>query len=151
MARGLYAGQPLGTRYHASDVEEGVAVEKGPRVTRKQAWLIVGIAVVLVVAAALAVAEGGRAAPNETKPSSPVTAYAGGVSFVAVGDWGREGQYNQALCASAMAGAAEKTGAPFVISVGDNFYENGVEDVRDPLWEASWRCDRATNLDLPWA
>ena len=41
-----------------------------------------------------------------------------------VGDWGRNGQFNQSLVAAAMAQEAKKTSPLFIISTGDNFYES---------------------------
>ena len=43
-----------------------------------------------------------------------------------VGDWGRNGEYNQSRVAAAMALRAEALQPDFVLTVGDNFYEAGV-------------------------
>ena len=57
-------------------------------------------------------------------PEAP--APAGGLNFLVFGDWGRNGETDQLEVAAQMAQAATDIGAQFVISVGDNFYENGV-------------------------
>ena len=49
------------------------------------------------------------------------------LTFVAIGDWGRRGSGGQEETAPALAAWAAATGAAFVVSVGDNMYNNGVE------------------------
>ena len=65
-------------------------------------------------------------------------AQAGGLNFLLLGDWGRKGEKDQVEVARQMGLAAEETGAKFVISVGDNFYEHGVASVDDPQWQSSF-------------
>ena len=48
------------------------------------------------------------------------------LSFVAVGDWGRDGTPEQRRVAGALATWASAHAARFVISTGDNFYNYGV-------------------------
>ncbi|KAM4119852.1 hypothetical protein ACJW30_03G090900 [Castanea mollissima] len=50
----------------------------------------------------------------------------GSLSFLVVGDWGRKGLYNQSLVATQMGVVGEKLDIDFVISTGDNFYEDGL-------------------------
>lgn len=72
-------------------------------------------------------------------------------NFLAVGDWGRQGQHHQREVAARMGESAESIGARFVISVGDNFYENGVTSVEDPLWRRSFEdIYTAPSLQVPW-
>ena len=73
-------------------------------------------------------------------PLSRAWADAGGPSlnFLAVGDWGREGNFHQRDVAVRMGESAQELGARFVISVGDNFYEDGVASVDDPAWQKSF-------------
>jgi tartrate-resistant acid phosphatase type 5 len=58
--------------------------------------------------------------------------------FMVVGDWGRNGEYDQAEVAKQMGlwGADHPT--DFVISAGDNFYPKGVVSEFDPLWHYSF-------------
>jgi acid phosphatase len=73
------------------------------------------------------------------------------LTFLAVGDWGRDGQYNQAAVAQRMGETATALKARFVISVGDNFYENGVTGVDDPKWKTSFEdVYAAPSLQVPW-
>jgi len=73
------------------------------------------------------------------------------VSFLAVGDWGRDGMFLQAEVARWMGETATALGADFVISVGDNFYEDGVESVHDPKWKTSFEdVYTAPSLQVPW-
>lgn len=86
-------------------------------------------------------------------PLSESCADAGGASltFLAVGDWGRHGQDHQRDVAVRMGESAELLGARFIISVGDNFYENGVTGVDDPAWKTSFEdIYTAPSLQVPW-
>ncbi len=86
-------------------------------------------------------------------PLSRAWADEGGASlnFLAVGDWGREGDFHQRDVASRMGESAAALGARFVISVGDNFYEDGVAGIDDPAWEKSFeRVYDAPSLQVPW-
>jgi len=58
--------------------------------------------------------------------------------FMALGDWGRNGEYDQLEVAKQMGlwGAAHAN--DFVISCGDNFYPKGVVSENDPLWNFSF-------------
>jgi hypothetical protein len=58
--------------------------------------------------------------------------------FMALGDWGRNGEYDQVEVAKQMGlwGAAHPN--DFVVSVGDNFYPKGVVSEFDPLWHYSF-------------
>ena len=86
----------------------------------------------------------GLAAPAETPAGD-------GLKFIVFGDWGRNGEKDQTQVATQMATAARELPAKFIISVGDNFYEDGVADVHDPQWQTSFEqvyADPA--LQLPW-
>ena len=73
------------------------------------------------------------------------------VSFLAVGDWGRDGAFHQAEVAARMGETARSVNAAFVISVGDNFYEDGVASVDDPKWRTSFEdVYTAPSLQVPW-
>jgi len=58
--------------------------------------------------------------------------------FIAVGDWGRNGEYDQQEVAKQMGIWAAENQNDFVISVGDNFYPLGVVSENDPLWHYSF-------------
>jgi len=73
------------------------------------------------------------------------------VSFLAVGDWGRDGAFHQAEVAARMGETAKALDAAFVISVGDNFYEDGVTSIDDPKWKTSFEdIYTAPALQVPW-
>lgn len=55
---------------------------------------------------------------------------------VQVGDWGRNGLYNQSEVAKAM--GRVRHNLDFVISVGDNFYESGLTSVEDTQFDTSF-------------
>jgi tartrate-resistant acid phosphatase type 5 len=78
-------------------------------------------------------------------------AKSGGLNFLVFGDWGRNGEQDQMDVAAQMAVAAKDIGAKFIISVGDNFYENGVSSVDDPQWQTSFeKVYSALSLQVPW-
>jgi len=73
------------------------------------------------------------------------------LNFVVIGDWGRQGRPDQKQVADQMALAARDSGAKFVISVGDNFYENGVKSIDDDHWQKSFEeVYAAPSLQVPW-
>lgn len=72
------------------------------------------------------------------------------LTFLAFGDWGLPGE-NQSAVAGLMASYASAFGANFVVSLGDNFYEDGVSSDIDPLWyEAYTSVYDAASLQIPW-
>jgi tartrate-resistant acid phosphatase type 5 len=78
-------------------------------------------------------------------------AYAGALNFGVIGDWGRHGRPDQMAVAQQMGLACAQAKAAFVISVGDNFYEDGVASVDDKHWEKSFEhVYTAPSLQVPW-
>ena len=72
-------------------------------------------------------------------------------TFIAIGDWGRDGLMHQSDVAAAMARAASEIGSRFVISTGDNFYPAGVKSISDPQWKTSFEdVYAAPALQTPW-
>lgn len=79
------------------------------------------------------------------------TAPAEGLKFMVFGDWGRNGQRDQVQVAAQMANAARELKPKFIISVGDNFYENGVASADDPQWRTSFEnVYHDSALQVPW-
>jgi acid phosphatase len=73
------------------------------------------------------------------------------LNFLVVGDWGRRGCVEQRAVACGLARAARRDGSRFVLSTGDNFYDDGVQSVDDPHWRESFEYVYAdAALDLPW-
>lgn len=60
------------------------------------------------------------------------------LNFVAIGDWGRNGEYHQMEVGKQMGEWAATHPNKFIISVGDNFYPKGVVSEHDPLWHYSF-------------
>lgn len=56
-----------------------------------------------------------------------------------IGDWGRQGEYNQTDVADIMAAAARDVPPEFVVSVGDNFYPSGLTSVDDANFDQSFK------------
>lgn len=83
--------------------------------------------------------------------SRPAEAAPGSLSCLLVGDWGRHGKHHQGWVAAQMGRTAQEINSRFVVSVGDNFYENGVESVSDPQWQSSFEdVYTASSLQTPW-
>ena len=72
-------------------------------------------------------------------------------NFLVVGDWGRDGSERQREVAVQMGKAADVSHPGHVISVGDNFYDNGVQSTSDPRWQSSFEdVYSASSLQIPW-
>jgi tartrate-resistant acid phosphatase type 5 len=72
-------------------------------------------------------------------------------SFLVIGDWGRDGAGYQTAVATQMAKAAARLHAAFVVSVGDNFYEEGVQKPTDDQFTSSFEnIYKAQSLQIPW-
>jgi tartrate-resistant acid phosphatase type 5 len=78
------------------------------------------------------------AAPAIGLVTLPAQARPPALDFVVIGDWGRDGRSRQREVARQMGRSAATIGSRFVISVGDNFYEDGVSGVADPQWQSSF-------------
>jgi tartrate-resistant acid phosphatase type 5 len=73
------------------------------------------------------------------------------LDFLVLGDWGRNGTNHQRDVAVQMGRAGAKRETHCVVSVGDNFYENGVQSVDDPQWRSSFEdVYSAASLQVPW-
>ena len=60
------------------------------------------------------------------------------LTFLVVGDWGRQGTYQDRQVGDAMGVVAQQAGAAFVFSVGDNVYESGLTDESDPWFDETF-------------
>ena len=62
------------------------------------------------------------------------------ISFIAIGDWGSpEDLFDQKAVANSMGEWCLFHQCDFIISLGDNFYDNGVTSKWDPRFDSSWR------------
>ncbi|KAK3120333.1 hypothetical protein QOZ80_9AG0685930 [Eleusine coracana subsp. coracana] len=111
------------------------------------ASLTMATRVTLVVAAVLLVAQtGAELTQVEHTPKTE-----GSLAILAIGDWGRLGQFNQTLVAEQMGVVGEKMDIDFVISTGDNFYDDGIANTSDPLFKESFtNIYTADSLQKPW-
>ena len=81
----------------------------------------------------------------------PAMAGTKSLPFVLIGDWGRNGHDGQLNVAVQMGKTARTMGSQYTVSVGDNFYENGVTSVSDPQWQSSFEgIYTAPALQSPW-
>ncbi|GAA0171772.1 hypothetical protein Leryth_023814 [Lithospermum erythrorhizon] len=75
----------------------------------------------------------------------------GTLNFLVIGDWGRRGEYNQSQVANQMGRVGEELDIEFVISTGDNFYDNGLSGEKDPEFVESFtNIYTATSLQKQW-
>jgi tartrate-resistant acid phosphatase type 5 len=82
---------------------------------------------------------------------SPVPDESDSLSFLVLGDWGRSGSQLQRAVALSMDSACRRHNVQFIITSGDNFYENGVLSTQDPLWSASFeQVYTLPGLQVPW-
>ena len=73
------------------------------------------------------------------------------LNFIVFGDWGREGQQDQMDVAREMGRVAARMEAQFIISVGDNFYDDGVASPTDEQWHTSFeQVYSHRSLQVPW-
>ncbi len=104
---------------------------------------------VLFVATQAAVV--GRFLPDTLPAAEVVDPQTGSLNFLVFGDWGRHGETDQVDVATQMGIAASAIKAQFIISVGDNFYEDGVTSTDDPQWQISFEdVYHAHSLQVPW-
>ena len=98
----------------------------------------------LVAAAAALVGCGtpqpvGQRVPSFGPDGPPVAAFdTSAFNFLVLGDWGRNGFFNQAEVAAGMGRVGASIQSRFTISTGDNFYTSGVRSVDDVKWERSF-------------
>lgn len=95
-------------------------------------------------------AGGAAAAALALNSIQPAHADIPALPFLVVGDWGHASARARAV-AAAMGTTAQSIGSRFVISVGDNFYPHGVEDVNDRQWLETFEQNySAPSLMTPW-
>jgi acid phosphatase len=91
------------------------------------------------------------AAAMSAFPGGAGAAPAAALDFLVVGDWGRNGASHQREVAMQMGQAGAELGSRTVFSVGDNFYEDGVQSATDPQWRTSFEdIYTAGALQVPW-
>jgi acid phosphatase len=94
---------------------------------------------------------GATAAAAPALTALPAAASAAALPIILVGDWGRNGHDEQRAVAAQMGKTAAAMKPAFIISVGDNFYENGVTGTDDPQWQTSFeQIYTAPSLQVPW-
>ncbi|KAM7270276.1 hypothetical protein ACFE04_029490 [Oxalis oulophora] len=75
----------------------------------------------------------------------------GSLSLLVIGDWGRKGFFNQSEVAVQMGKIGEKLNIDFVISTGDNIYDDGLKAIGDPAFVDSFtKIYTAKSLQKQW-
>lgn len=74
----------------------------------------------------------------KSKSEPDITVIDDALTFYVVGDWGRNGHAHQQEVADMMNACGAIVEPEFIISTGDNFYQNGVASIDDPLWMSSF-------------
>jgi len=75
---------------------------------------------------------------DSLKVKSGLTINKKAVNFIAMGDWGRNGEDKQREVAIQMGISAKILSTDFLISTGDNFYPSGVASTQDHRWIDSY-------------
>lgn len=83
------------------------------------------------------------------KQTPKIFASLSALNFIAMGDWGRNGEDHQKQVAMQLGKTAAEIRAQFIIATGDNFYPSGVISEQDPLWKYSFE-DIYTAFSLQW-
>lgn len=84
-------------------------------------------------------------------PWTPENITTDSISFIVMGDWGKQGALSQKPVADQMHIASKKFNAQFVITTGDNFYPTGVSSVTDGHWITSFEnIYNKEGHQLPW-
>ena len=92
--------------------------------------------------------------PKEAFPFHKNGVAASSLNFMVVGDWGGQDDppYHtdpEQDVAKQMGDIAASMGAQFTLSMGDNFYDNGVTDVDDPRFKETFEvCKLLVNMGL---
>ncbi|CAN6363123.1 unnamed protein product [Urochloa humidicola] len=111
----------------------------------------VALMLVIVSAAAAALLMAAPAAAALPRVEHSPKAADGSLAILVVGDWGRRGQFNQTLVAQQMGVMGEKMDLDFIISTGDNIYDDGIANTSDPLFKESFsNIYTAKSLQKPW-
>ena len=76
--------------------------------------------------------------PNNAAIIKEDTAQGTGFNFFVLGDWGRRGEKDQQAVANQMIAYARRRHPAFIITTGDNFYQEGVRSVTDAHWTQSF-------------
>lgn len=79
-----------------------------------------------------------KQAQTSVAPATDTTLKDDRYHFFVLGDWGRRGKQHQQEVADQMNVQAKKLHAQFMIAVGDNFYDDGVQSVNDTHWTESY-------------
>jgi len=83
--------------------------------------------------------------------NKPIHIQPGSLNFLVVGDWGRNGAYHQKETADEMEKIASQYDIQFIVSTGDNIYEEGVKGVYDEKWKSSFEnIYTGAHLQKPW-
>ncbi len=83
---------------------------------------------------------GGQIQPDAPPPPEPVR-------FIVIGDAGK-GNADQRRVAMAIRDLCQQKGCDFVLMLGDNIYDAGVESVTDPQWQTKFE-QPYSDVDLP--
>ena len=80
----------------------------------------------------------GQRVPDPGASADLVAFDSSAFNFLVVGDWGRNGFFNQADVAEGMGQVGARVNSRFTISTGDNFYLAGVTSPEDVKWDRSF-------------
>ena len=102
---------------------------------RRRMIIVLAVALLATIMAFTLWAKGGP----DGRARAPLVLDGAALVFFAIGDWGRKGLENQVDVAAALGDVAARVHPSFIVSVGDNFYDYGVDTPTDLQFNASWR------------
>lgn len=89
--------------------------------------------------------------PEQSNKRSSQLTQGPGLTYLVLGDWGKRGLFYQSDVAQQMGKTGETVGSQFVISTGDNFYDDGVTSITDSHWKESFEeVYTHPSLATPW-
>ncbi len=87
----------------------------------------------------------------QQRPVENLTITDDAINFLVVGDWGRNGHFQQKDVAEQMDNLMYWLDGDFIISAGDNFYPDGIASVSDPYLKSSFEAIyTGPHLFEPW-
>lgn len=72
------------------------------------------------------------------------------LQFIVIGDWGEKGNFYQKDVASAIEKIMRERKIDFILTTGDNFYPNGVENISDSHFKKSFEEIYSFAQETPW-
>lgn len=70
-------------------------------------------------------------------------------NFISIGDWGKINKY-QGMVSNVAYNYGYNHSTRFMVALGDNFYEEGIKNISDPLWDTIYKNNDMYKLPIKW-